>query len=77
MKTIVDSKTMVWFGVYKKFYILGFQARSLEKIEPSLSAAKDALALILKEQSWHTANDFMIEEVDVGMRAWKEPIAEV
>lgn len=65
------KKKVVWYGIYHTFMVFGGPCRSLEFIVSSKNEAEEKLKEILKEYSWKKAEDYMIEEVDVTMRAWK------
>lgn len=65
------KKKVVWYGLYHTFMVFGGHCRSLEFILSSYSEAEKKLKEILNEFSWKKAEEYMIEEVEVTMKAWK------
>jgi len=70
MSRKIPRRKIVWFGLYRKFWIFGSPMRSLESIHAERSEAEAAL-LAAVAKGIYKAKDYMIEEVDVIMHAWQ------
>ena len=66
----IPKKTVVWFGLYRKFVCFGATMRELCGIWHDKAEAEVALSKKIKECPFYEPSDFFVEEVDVTMRAW-------
>ena len=66
----IPACKVIWFGVYKKSFIFGRMGRFLQAVVQDYKDAEDWLDKELKANSWQKREDYMIEEVDIRMRAW-------
>ena len=65
-----SKKTVVWYGLYRKFMCFGSMARELCGIWPNRAQAEAVISKQLEEWPFYEQSDFFVEEVDVTMRAW-------
>ena len=65
-----SKKTVVWYGLYRKFMCFGSMARELCGIWPNKAEAEAAISTQLEKCPFYESSDFFVEEVDVTMRAW-------
>ena len=68
MRKIAAVKTN-WYGVYKKSCFFGSPSRFLEGVFKTKSDAESYLNSVL-QNSFYVPSEFMIEEVEVKMKAW-------
>ena len=66
----VPKKTVVWFGLYRKFMCFGSMMRDLYGVWPNKAEAEAAMSKKLEESPFYEPSDFFVEEVGVTMRAW-------
>ena len=66
----IPACKVIWFGVYKKSFIFGRMCRFLQAVVQDYKDAEEWLNKELKANSWQKREDYMIEEVDIRMRAW-------
>lgn len=66
----IPKKTVVWFGLYRKFMCFGSMMRDLYGVWPNKAEAEVAMSKKLEESPFYEPSDFFVEEVDVTMRAW-------
>lgn len=66
----IPKKTVVWFGLYRKFMCFGSMMRDLYGVWPNKAEAEAAMSKKLEESPFYEPSDFFVEEVDVTMRDW-------
>lgn len=66
----IPKKTVVWFGLYRKFMCFGSMMRDLCGVWPNKAEAEAAMSKKLEDCPFYEPSDFFVEEVDVIMRAW-------
>ena len=69
-KMQIPKRTVVWYGLYRKFMCFGSMARELCGIWPDRATAEAAIDKKLEEFRFYDRSEFFVEEVDVTMRAW-------
>lgn len=65
------KKKVVMYGVYHTFVVFGSPCRNLECVFPTKSEAEAKVNERLELYSWKKPDEYMIEEVEVTMKAWK------
>ena len=66
----IPRKTVVWYGLYRKFMCFGGMMRELCGIWSDKAEAEAAISTQLEKCPFYERSDFFVEKVDVTMRAW-------
>ena len=67
---MIHKKTVVWFGLYRKFSCFGYMMRELCGVWHDKAEAEAAISKKSGEYPFYEPSDFFVEEVNVTMRAW-------